>query len=177
MIETHRTILRPVQPEDNQAVYSYRSDSETNKYQGWIPQTINEVDEFIAGNPDTFNQSGTWFQLVIVEKESGSVIGDMGIHFIDDHQVALGCTLCKNKQGKGIATESMTAILTYLFRNLKKHRATTSIDPSNTPSIALVKRLGFRKEAHFKDSLLVKGKWVDDVIYALLQSEWNEKQV
>ena len=30
-----------------------------------------------------------------------------------------------------------------------------------------------RKEAHFVRSLWFKGEWVDDVIFAVLASEWN----
>jgi len=32
-------------------------------------------------------------------------------------------------------------------------------------------RLNFRKEAHFKESLLINGEWVDDIIYAILKKE------
>jgi len=32
--------------------------------------------------------------------------------------------------------------------------------------------LGFRKEAHFRESLLINGEWVDDLVYALLKDEW-----
>ncbi|MCH2196363.1 GNAT family protein [Kordia sp.] len=34
--------------------------------------------------------------------------------------------------------------------------------------------MNFRKEAHFKQSLFIKGTWVDDVVYAVLKSEWND---
>lgn len=37
----------------------------------------------------------------------------------------------------------------------------------------LVERLGFRKEAHFKESYYANGQWNDDLIYALLQREWK----
>lgn len=46
-------------------------------------------------------------------------------------------------------------------------------DPKKIDSIKLEERLGFRKEAHFKKSLLIKGKWVDDIIYAILKTEWK----
>jgi len=37
----------------------------------------------------------------------------------------------------------------------------------------LVERLGFRKEAHFVESLFFHGKWVDDLVYAILAKEWK----
>jgi len=173
MIQTERTHLRPIAPEDNEALFAYRSDAETNQYQGWVPKTLEEVNQFIQKNPAEFNQPDTWFQLVIIEKASDQLIGDIGVHFIDEHQVELGCTLSKAMHGKGFAVESMSGVITYLFNHLNKHRITTSIDPLNISSIKLVERLNFRKEAHFKESLLINGEWVDDIIYATLASEWK----
>lgn len=173
MLETHSIKIRRILPSDNEEVFSYRFDSETNKYQGWVPKTLNEVDEFIAKNPKEFNTPDSWFQLVIIDKESDKIIGDIGVHFIDKLQCELGCTLDKNFHGKGFATEALKVVIDHLFLKLNKHRITTSIDPENIASIKLVERLGFKKEAHFRESLLVNGVWVDDIIYALLNSEWK----
>ena len=173
-LHTQRLTLRPIQATDKAAVFDYRSDAETNKYQGWIPKTEKEVEDFIAKNHTEFNLPDTWFQLVIIEKESEKIIGDMGIHFIgtENQQVELGCTLNKTFQNKGYATEALRGIIDFLFKELKKHRIVTSIDPENESSIRLVERLGFRKEAHFVESLYFNGQWVDDIVYALLAREW-----
>lgn len=84
MIETERLKLRLIQQSDSAAIFEYRSDAVTNKYQGFIPKTIEEVNEFIAKTPVQFNQTETWFQLVMIEKESGKLIGDLGVHFIGE---------------------------------------------------------------------------------------------
>jgi len=175
MIETKSLLLRPIESKDRHSIFVYRSDKSANKYQGWIPETLHEVDDFIASNPKRFNQPDTWFQLIIVEKNSKVLIGDIGLHFLgkENKQVEIGCTLNARHQGKGLATEAMQGCITHLFRTLEKHRITASVDPRNTRSINLVERLGFRKEAHFKESILVNDKWVDDIVYALLKSEWE----
>lgn len=175
MIETDRIRLRPIEMKDSAEVFAYRSDAETNKYQGFVPSVQNEMDDFIRKNPDSFNQPESWFQWVIIAKESDKIIGDIGVHFIgeDGYQCELGCTLSKSQQGKGYATEAMKGIIEYLFKSLNKHRITGSIDPENRRSLQLLERLGFRKEAHFKESLLWDGKWVDDVIFGLLKKDWE----
>jgi RimJ/RimL family protein N-acetyltransferase len=174
-LKSLRLVLRPIEIGDNADIFKYRADAQTNKYQGWIPKTIEDVDEFIAKNPAKFNLPETWFQLVIIEKESEKLIGDVGVHFFGEEnmQVELGCTLDANFQRKGYATEALTAIIDFLFNELKKHRIIGSVDPRNKPSLAMMDRLGFRKEAHFKKSLYINGEWVDDVIYALLKSDWK----
>jgi RimJ/RimL family protein N-acetyltransferase len=175
MIESDKLLLRPISTKDNTQVFEYRSDRVTNKYQGFIPKELKEVDKFIANNPLEFNQPDSWFQLVVVEKSTNKIVGDIGVHFIgkDGFQCELGCTLSKKSQGKGIATEAMIITIKYLFNHLNKHRIIGSVDPKNLDSIRLLERLNFRKEAHFKESLLINGVWVDNVIYGILKREWK----
>lgn len=174
MIETSRTILRPIKLKDNKQLFGYRSDAMANQYQSWIPKNLEEVNDFILKNPREFNLADTWFQLAIIEKNTTTLLGDIGIHFFgsENLQCEIGFTLDKHQQGKGFATETVKATIDYLFLELNKHRVSTSIDPDNERSIALVKRLGLRKEGHFKQSYRMNDQWCDDVIYAVLKSEW-----
>lgn len=177
-INTDRLLLRPIELSDAEEIFRYRSNSETNKYQGWIPNTIIDVHDFIQNKISSeFNITGTWYQLAILKRDNLELIGDVGIHFLDKNikQVELGCTLDKYQQGKGYATEALNAVLMYLFNELDKHRIISSIDPENIKSIKLFERLGFQKEAHFKKSVLLNGKWADDAIYAILKEEWYKK--
>ncbi len=175
-IKTDRLLIRPIKIEDKELIFEYRSDSITNKYQGWIPNSINDVVEFIKKSAPGVNIPDTWFQFVILQNETNTLIGDIGIHFLDmeNKQAEIGCTLNKNFQGEGYATEALKGIIKYLFYDLQKHRIVTSIDPENISSIKLVERLGFRKEAHFVESLFLNGKWVDDIVYAILEKEWKD---
>lgn len=175
ILQTQRLLLRPIQLDDKQTLFDYRKDEETNKYQGWIPKTIGDVEEFIGKLEPQLNIPKSWFQMAIIEKENQVFIGDLGIHFLEEssQQVELGYTLNKKFQGKGYATEAINTVINYLFSELNKHRITTSVDPENSPSFKLLERLGFIKEAHFRESLFINDEWVDDIIYALLAKEWK----
>jgi len=48
IIRTTRLILDPLRDEDTAAVFAYRSDQETSRYQGWKPADEAEVARFIA---------------------------------------------------------------------------------------------------------------------------------
>lgn len=172
-LTTKRLFLRPVETEDAKAIFNYRSDAETNKYQAWIPKTIDDVDSFLNKISPEIDIADTWFQFAIVEIKNTKIIGDVGIHFVDGEQAELGCTLAKKYHGKGYATEALKAVMDYLFNELNKHRIIGSIDPKNVSSIELVERLSFKKVAHFKESLLINGEWVDDIVYAFLKKEWK----
>jgi RimJ/RimL family protein N-acetyltransferase len=171
-----RLFLRPIQMKDADAIFVYRANAEVNQYQGWIPKTIFDVHDFITNrvSPE-INQLGTWFQFVIVKNDNNELIGDIGVHFLasEAFQVEIGCTLDKMQHGKGYATEALKATINFLFDELNKHRIIAFIDPRNQPSISLFERLGFRMEAHFKESIFINGEWADDLVYAILKDEWN----
>lgn len=174
ILETIRLLIRPITIDDKNEIFEYRRDKETNKYQGWIPESIEDVKVFISKVSNQINVPETWFQFVIVDKETQKIIGDLGIHFIDskNKQAEIGCTLNKDFQNKGFATESVKKVIDYLFNELNKHRIITSIDPDNKNSIRLVERVGFRKEAHFIESLFMNGEWGDELIYAMIEKDW-----
>ncbi|MFZ4929448.1 GNAT family N-acetyltransferase [Chryseobacterium sp. Mn2064] len=173
-VYTERLLLRDITLEDKQALFDYRSDAEANKFQSWIPESLEDVESFIHRNAKEFNQPESWYQLLITDKETKAVLGDVGIHFFgsENLQVELGITLNQSFQGKGYASETLKGIIDFLFNDLHKHRIMASIDPDNTDSMKLMERIGLRKEGHFVKSLFWKNNWVDDVIYAVLREEW-----
>lgn len=172
-LETERLIICPIGMNHTSDIFEYRSDAITNKYQGWIPETTEDVEVFIRKSAIAINEPESWFQLVLEEKKLKKVIGDIGLHFFgtENQQVEIGFTLHKDFQQKGYATEAVEKVISFLFHDLKKHRIIASVDPENINSIRLLERLKFRKEAHFRKSLFWKGEWVDDVIYALLETD------
>ncbi len=171
-IHSQRLLMRAMQPNDAETILAYRSDVEANRYQSWHPKTLEEVHQFIQ-KLSPMNVADSWHQLVIVRKEDALVIGDIGIHFMEEGnpQVELGYTLDNAYWGQAYATEALLAVIEYLFVTLHKHRITASIDPQNEKSIQLIKRLVFRQEAHFVQSLWIDGQWTDDLVYALLHNE------
>lgn len=175
-LKTQRLFLRPISIEDKESVFIYRSDPETSKYQSVVAETIDDMDDFLGKCAKEFNVPGTWFQVVIIMKDTDELIGDIGIHFLDDEsknrQVEIGYMLNKAFHGNGYATEAVKELINYLFDTMNKHRIIASVDPGNTPSIKLLERIGFRKEAHFKQSIWFKGEWVDDVVYCMLRRDW-----
>ena len=175
-IESARLILNPLTKEDAQAMFNYRSLPEVYKYQGWEPQSVDDAEKFILKHNTM--KSGGWMQLAIRLKDDRKLIGDCGMHFIDDDfkQIEIGFSLSPPFHGKGYASEAVTCLIDYIFTTLKSHRVYGSCDPDNLSSIKLLTRIGMRKEAHLKGSLWFKGRWADDVIYAILDHEWQNSK-
>ena len=172
-IYTQRLMLRRLEESDAESLFEYRSMPEVYFYQGFKPDTIKDALEFVRLRSEEPNIPGTRFQLAVCLRKTGKLIGDIGLKFLEDgKQMEIGYTIHPIYHGNGYGSEAVSAALDYLFRDLKKHRVTASIDPENHKSIRLCERLGMRKEAHFIKSLLINGSWADDVIYAILEEEW-----
>ena len=78
--------------------------------------------------------------------------------------------------GRGLATEAVGALLRLGFEGLGLHRITGQLDARNTASARVLERAGLRREAHLVENEFVKGEWTDELIYAILRSEWAARQ-
>ena len=94
-----RLVLRRLVPSDAPAISRYRSLPEVTRYQSWNTCTTKDAEHLVADQagiaPDT---PGTWLQLAIV---SEVMIGDCGLHFLDNEQVEVGIALDPAHQRKG----------------------------------------------------------------------------
>ncbi|MFZ2288014.1 MAG: GNAT family N-acetyltransferase [Bacteroidales bacterium] len=130
-LTTERLLLKPINTGHSKAVYRYRTDSVTNRYQGWIQEHIQDIRSFITNRTSPeINQNGTWFQLVVALRKTGEIIGDIGMHFLGNRneQFELGCTIARGHQGNGYAKEALIEVIRYLFETLDKHRLIATID-------------------------------------------------
>jgi RimJ/RimL family protein N-acetyltransferase len=174
---TERLALRHLGPEDAPSVFRYRSLPEVRRFQAWEPASLAEVETVLRSNPEDADVPGTWLQLALDRREDGEMLGDCGIHFPpgDRAQAEVGITVAPEHQGRGYAVEALGAVLNFLFDTLRKHRVHASVDPDNRASIRLLERLGMRREGHLVESLWFRGRWADDVLFALLDREWRER--
>lgn len=172
-LSTARLHIDALHEADAVALFAYRADPEVSRYQGWRPQALADADSFIRTQLALYKPPQCrWFQRAIRRNEDGALIGDLGF-CLADQQAELGINIAPFAQGRGFAREALQALLQELFGSLDVHRVHASVDPRNTPSMALLTSLGMRQEAHFRQSLLFHGEWVDDAVFAALASEWR----
>ncbi|MGX5175442.1 GNAT family N-acetyltransferase [Aliikangiella sp. IMCC44653] len=179
VILTHskRLILRQMLEPDCARVQAYRANPKVARYQGWTPQTVDEVVQHAQAmqKRQTLTQ-GFCYQIVLEQREApGQLVGDMAFTLDTDtgKTVELGIAIDCDFQKQGFALEAMRALISYLFNELNMHRIHVCIDPNNQPSIQLCQRAGLRLEGHLKQSSWFKGEWVDDLLMGILQSEWK----
>ncbi len=175
-LKTENYIIRSFKIGDLERFRNYRAIPSIAKYQSWSDFTYEDaLNLFYRIDYSNFGVKGNWYQMAIAEIESNELIGDLALHFINKDQVEIGFTISPEYQGKGVAYESVTRILEYLFIELKKHRVVAITDAKNIASSKLLEKLGFRKEAHYVKNIFFKGEWGDEYQFAMLGSEFRSK--
>jgi len=171
---TARLRLDALCRDDAVALFTYRADPAVCRYQGWRPAALADAERFIDEQSAAAAPSqGRWCQRAIRRHDDGALIGDLGF-CVADAQAEFGITLAPAAQGNGYAREALRALFGWLFGEVGIHRVHASVDPRNAPSMALLQAMGMRQEAHFRESLLFHGEWVDDVVFGLLAREWAD---
>jgi [ribosomal protein S5]-alanine N-acetyltransferase len=85
----------------------------------------------------------------------------------------LGYYAFRPHAGRGYMDEGLRLVLRRAFGALRLHRVEANIQPDNARSIALVRRLGFRREGLSPRYLKVAGRRRDHERWALLAEEWT----
>jgi RimJ/RimL family protein N-acetyltransferase len=175
-MNTPRLRLDALRPTDAEALFGYRGDPDVARFQGWRPASVAEAVDFIERQAGaSLDTPDSWFQRAIRLREDGTLLGDLGIHLPADVEgsVEFGVSIAPAHQGRGYACEAVRAVFGLVFGQLGRHRIHASVDPRNLASMAMLRALGMRQEAHHRESLWLHGEWVDDVVFALLASEWR----
>lgn len=125
---------------------------------GWLQQYARN-DGFVAG---------IWFK--------GRLAGIINLNYIhwQNRCTNIGYWLGESFQGQGIVTKSCRALINYAFNERELHRIEIDPPASNLKSCAIAERLGFYKEGFLRKKWLVRGEYVDGVLYSLLAEDWQK---
>jgi RimJ/RimL family protein N-acetyltransferase len=110
-----------------------------------------------------------WF--IEHEDEMVGTVALKNVSRVNGH-AEIGYHVAEAFQGRGIATQAVTACLDLAFGPADLHRVWATISAHNVASQSLVRKLGFRREARLREHHRIEGRWVDQIVFAILESEW-----
>jgi RimJ/RimL family protein N-acetyltransferase len=152
-LETEHLVLRRSRAEDSEAISRYRSDPEVHRHQGWERTDVEEVRaqiEEMAGRAP--GEPGGWVQLSVVERERGTLVGDVGFSRADGEPgvIKLGYTIAPEVQGRGYATEAVKALVSYVLGTLRADVVRAYASADNIPSIRVAEKAGMELVERFE---------------------------
>ena len=173
-IETERLLIRRFLDTDWQDLCEYLSDEGVVRYE---PYGVYTKEGCMAECALRAKDPAYW---AVCLREGGKLIGNVWLSEAQPEFSAweLGYVFSAQYQGKGFASESCRAMVSYAFDYLRARRLVAKCDPLNAPSWKLLERLGFRREGHLLKNVFFhrdgQGNpiWKDTYEYALLAEEW-----
>ncbi|WP_216216342.1 GNAT family N-acetyltransferase [Amycolatopsis aidingensis] len=175
-IRTARLDLRPFTMADLAQVHAYQSRADVARYLYWEPRSAAEVEAALARRltRDRLTREGDCLSLAVRRLDTGDLIGELNLDWLSEPNRSgeIGFIFHPDQHGNGFATEAATELLRLGFAGLGLHRIIARCDARNAASAGVMARLGMRREAHLRHSEIVKGRWADTLIYAMLDTEW-----
>lgn len=169
-LETERLQLRRVVNDDVNEIFALRSDKETMKY---IPRPLVKTKEDALEHIaliDSKIENNEGINWAITLKNDPKLIGLIGHYRIkpEHYRAEIGYMLLPEYHGKGIITEAIKEVVKYGFEIMELHSIEAVIDPENFISEKVLQKNGFVKEAHLIENECFEGRFLDTVIYSIL---------
>lgn len=175
--ETERLILREIVHEDEDAFFELDSDPEVHRYLGNNPvKNIQETRDIIKAIRKQYidNGIGRW---AMIEKNTDRFIGWTGLKLVRENINGhinfydLGFRLIRKYWGKGYATESAIASLSYGFDKLNLLEIYGMADHENAGSIHVLTKAGLT----YIETFYHVG--IKHYCYKIDRNEWMERDL
>ncbi len=166
-VRSDRLVIDALTVDDASEVAAYRNDPDVARFQAWsLPYGIEEAAGLAAAG-----------QLAIRDGEAGPghrLVGDAMVDRVPatEHAVEIGITLAPAAQGRGLATEAVTALVDAVFA-AGRQKVVAYVDVRNVPSLALFDRVGFRREGLLHHSFKGPDGLIDEVLFGLTADVWR----
>lgn len=172
-LQTERLILRPVQPDDAEAMFDYLRDEETVRFITVPPvKTVTEVLENSIQSYFMLDPIGKWATVY-----DQKMVGTIDLRLNEAHrQAEIGYVLNKRYWGQGIMPEAAQAILAVGFDQLQLVRIFSEHDTRNPKSGRVMTKIGMQQEGVALKSQIIKGEIVDMVHYAITDTQYKMLQ-
>ena len=178
--DTERLVLRPFEASDIDAVLDYYTEPDAQRY--LEPRARDRRDVAVA--VDQMRQQyrltrpGDNLFSAVERKSDGRLIGQVSLRWTDATaaQSELRFVIGQKYRLQGYASETVRAMLAVGFGTFSFHRIFARCSGRNRASAHLLKKLGMRLEAHYREHALYGGEWDEELHFAILDREWGRDQ-
>jgi [ribosomal protein S5]-alanine N-acetyltransferase len=174
ILETDSLILRNLKVGDiTQDYVDWLNDPEINTF---LSINTTQTMESSISYVKSFENRGDSRLVGIFSKDSKLHIGNITVSMIDMPNESAWVALSIGRKayaGKGLAKEALSAIVKYYFRKRGIHSINAGISITNTRSLNLFMKCGFKIVGLIRESGVLNGKYEDGYILSVLDSEFR----
>ncbi len=176
-IETTYLCLRPFQKEDIPFAYkNWTSDSAVTEFLRWPAHSNISVTERVIGNWIDSYRNTNFYQWAIVLKDINEPIGSISVVGMNDKTdtVHIGYCIGSKWWHKGYTSEAFSAIIPFLFDEVKAKRIESQHNPNNPHSGNVMKKCGLLYEGTLRKAGWSNKGIVDEMMYSLLVEDYHK---
>ena len=172
-LETPRLILRRAEVSDAEVMFrNWANDAEVTKYLTWPPHGSVDVTRKVLTSWVESYEKDDYYQWMIVLKEIGEPIGSIMVTTVGRAESALvGYCIGKAWWHKGIMSETVQAVMDFLFDEVGYHRVEAFHDSNNPNSGKVMAKCGMRYEGTLRMADRNNQGVCDACYYGLLACE------
>ena len=146
ILTTERLTLRQLAINDEQEIFTLRSDSEINKYlDRQVSNTIDDARNFINKIVENINKNDSLYWAITLS-DRNILVGTICLFGFSDEndKCEIGYELLTNFQGQGIMKEALEKVIDYAFNTIKVQKIEACLHRDNQRSVKLLEKLLFR---------------------------------
>ncbi len=175
-LQTARLKFRELILSDLNNIHELHSLPETDQYNTLgIPDSLGKTKTIIDGWIARQNEFPRKQYVFYLENNKPDFIGLIGIKIGKPgySSAEIWYKIHSKHWNQGYATEAVKRILSYVFTELKLHRIEAGCATGNSASIKVLEKTGFRREGMKRKILPIRGEWVDNYGYSILEEDFN----
>ncbi|WP_433945518.1 GNAT family N-acetyltransferase [Paenibacillus sp. SN-8-1] len=175
-LESDGYILKKIEDHHLEEVFEIYNNDKVFEYCGIIPKHNKDTVKNMIGHFERdYNKRSRVKWGIFVGSQPDRLLGIM--EAVDFNQkvnaVTIGYFLSEAHWGKGIATESVSILLDFLFTAVNVNRIQAEVMPPNEASKNVLLKNGFIKEGTLRQAALWAGKGIVDLeIYSILKEDY-----
>jgi RimJ/RimL family protein N-acetyltransferase len=177
IVRTERLILRPFEKSDLDAVVAYHSLPEVERYLDWKARDRIECKAALDAmrKQTRLTRPGDTLTYAVARLSDDALMGQVQLRWTDATaaQAEIRFVLNPTFRRQGYAAEAADAMISVGFDRFHFHRIFARTSGSNLASARLLKGLGMRLEAHYREHALFQGDWDEELHFAILDREWR----
>ncbi len=177
VLQCDGAILRGLEPADASNLASSFADPEVRQFIPQPPATAEDFVRFIRWT-HTQRESGTVLTFGIAPGPGHPAAGLLQLHELEPpfKTAEWGFALGRAHWGTGLFGRAAELFLRFVFDTVGVRRLEARVMAANLRANAVLKRVGATGEGHLRRSFLLGGQYHDDLLWALLKSDWLQRR-